>query len=161
MKLAKESAFIAVIGLADLVTTVVWVEYHGAAEANPIFSHYLDKGIFWFALMKLVMLAAPLVVLEWARHRRPRFTLCASRFAIGAYCCLYVAGLLHVNPNLLRPQSADAAIYPKASYSRIRPFHRHGQNRSEYVQAGLKKLQERLTHGRSGTRGTQIVASSL
>ena len=120
MKIAKESVFIAVIGLADLVTTVTWVSYHGAQEANPVFAHYLSMGLGWFALMKLVLLVAPIYLLEWARRRRPKFTLNASRFAIGAYCGLYVIGVAHLNPGMLRPKSAEAAVYPLMSHQKYR-----------------------------------------
>jgi hypothetical protein len=121
MKIAKESIVIAVIGIADLVTTVTWVSYHGAQEANPVFAHYLSMGLGWFALMKLVLLVAPIYLLEWARRRRPKFTLNASRFAIGAYCGLYIIGVAHLNPSMLRPRSAEAAVYPSMSHRR---YHR-------------------------------------
>jgi hypothetical protein len=114
MKIARESIWIAIIGLADLITTVLWIHYHGAAEANPVFAHYLQMGVIWFALMKLFLLAGPIFVLEWARQRRPRFTRVASRFAIGAYCGLYVIGFLRLNPDLIRPASAEAALPPQA-----------------------------------------------
>lgn len=113
MKIARESVYIAVIGVADLVTTLLWVKYHGASEGNPVFSLYLRMGFAWFVLMKLILLACPLFLLEFARRRRPRFTLKASRFAIGAYCGLYVVGFFHLNPNAIHPVSAEASVPPK------------------------------------------------
>ena len=121
MKIARESIWIAIIGLADLITTVLWVRYHGAHEANPVFAHYLQMGLAWFALMKLVLLAGPIFVLEWARRKNPRFTLRAARFAIGAYCGLYIVGFLHLNPNAVRPQSAMAELPPAKLQARTRP----------------------------------------
>lgn len=125
MKIARESIWIAIIGLADLTTTMLWIHFHGAEEANPVFAHYLKMGIVWFALAKLLLLAGPIVLLEWARRRKPTFTRYASRFAIGAYCGLYAVGFMHVNPDMIRPVSADAAEPPSkvqiASLRRHRP----------------------------------------
>jgi hypothetical protein len=70
-------------------------------------------GVFWFAVMKLVLLAGPIFLLEWARRRRPKFTLNASRFGIGAYCGMYAIGFLHLNPDVLRPTSAAASPAPR------------------------------------------------
>jgi hypothetical protein len=39
MKIAKESILIAIIGIADLITTLTWIHYHGAQEGNPVFAH--------------------------------------------------------------------------------------------------------------------------
>jgi hypothetical protein len=117
MKIARESIYIAIIGLADLVTTMLWVRYHGASEGNPVFAQYLRMGFAWFVLVKLIMLACPLFLLEFARRRRPRFTLRASRFAIGAYCGLYLVGFLHLNPNAIHPTAAEAAVPPAIARS--------------------------------------------
>ena len=112
MKIARESLWIAAIGIADLITTLIWVHYHGAQEGNPVFAHYLRMGIVWFALMKILLLAGPIYLLEWARRRRPRFTLNASRVGIGAYCGMYALGFLHLNPDIIHPTSAVASPGP-------------------------------------------------
>src|SRR6476469_2202225 len=100
MRISRESWIIACIGVADLVTTLVWVHYHGAREANPLFAHYLAMGFVWFALMKVVLLAGPILLLEWARGHKPMFTRRASQFAIAAYLCMYGVGVAKLNPNL-------------------------------------------------------------
>jgi len=105
MKISRESIIIAGIGIADLITTLLWVNHHGAQEANPLFRFYLAMGAAWFALMKIVMLAAPILLLEWARSHRPVFTRIASRCAIVGYLGIYVVGVMHLNPNLLKPNS--------------------------------------------------------
>src|SRR5438105_4478450 len=79
MKIARESLIIVCIGVVDLATTLYWVHTHGAQEANPLFRHYLAMGPVWFALMKMVLLLAPVFLLEWARRRRPRFTRVMSQ----------------------------------------------------------------------------------
>lgn len=97
MKIAKESVVIAVIGLADLVTTIVFIQHHGAQEANPVFRHYWEMGLLVFIAAKLVCLLGPLSVLEWARRRRPRFVSLALRSAIVGYLALYCIGVSHLN----------------------------------------------------------------
>lgn len=112
ISLARESLVIAVIGLCDLLTTLLWVRSHGAQEANPFFAHYLAMGSIWFILMKFVMLACPIFLLEWARMKSPHFTRRASRFAIGAYVGLYVIGFVRLNPAMFRPHAAEAEVFP-------------------------------------------------
>jgi len=155
MKIARESVIIAIIGLADLVTTVTWVSYHGAQEANPVFAHYLSLGLGWFAFMKLVLLAAPIYLLEWARRRRPKFTLNASRFAIGAYCGLYVIGVAHLNPGMLRPKSAEASVYPSTAYAIKHQKNRRGADKPAVP---LARGQEK---GSSPSPVRQAIAANL
>jgi hypothetical protein len=115
MKILRESWIIACIGIADLVTTLIWVHHHGAQEANPLFAHYLAMGSVWFAVMKLVLLAGPIFLLEWASRHRPLFTRRASQFAICAYLVLYGVGVAKLNPNLLRPEAAHAEVVVAAA----------------------------------------------
>jgi hypothetical protein len=109
MRISKESVVIGVIGLADLGTTLLWVRQHGAREANPVFAQYLAMGFSWFVAMKVVFLAAPIFMLEWARIRRPRFTLLASRFAICAYVFMYGVGFVRLNGDLFAQRAANAS----------------------------------------------------
>lgn len=96
-----ESILLFVIGLADLFTTLNWVNNQGAQEANPIFRFYLSMGPIWFSAMKLICLIAPIFLLEWAARRRPCFTRWASRCAILCYMGMYTVGVLRLNPHLL------------------------------------------------------------
>ena len=104
LPVAPESIIIFCIGIADLITTLVWVHRHGAEEGNPIFRAYLAMGPVWFALAKIVMLICPIAILELANRRRPRTGRWGSRFAIAAYVAFYVVGVFRLNPDLLRPQ---------------------------------------------------------
>lgn len=88
---------IAVLGIADLITTIVFIEHHGAEEANPLFRHLWEMGLFAFISAKLLLIACPLMVLEWARKRRPLFTMRALRGAIAAYIMLYGIGFVRLN----------------------------------------------------------------
>jgi hypothetical protein len=110
MKISKESWVIITLGIADLVSTLVWVDHHGAREANPLFAHYLEMGPLWFSLMKGVLLACPILILEWARQRRPRFTRYASRFAIAAYLGMYGVGFYRLNHETLQMQASMTPV---------------------------------------------------
>ncbi len=109
MRISKESITIGLIGLADLITTIYWILYKGADEANPLFAFFLSLGIGCFIVMKLVMLACPLYVLEYARMRSPDFTRRASRCAIAAYLSLYMVGVVNINPHLVGIEPVYAA----------------------------------------------------
>lgn len=97
MKLTKESWIIAAIGLADLITTIIFIREHGAQEANPLFRHYWEMGLAAFIAAKFVCLFGPLLVLEWARKRNPKFVLRALRGAIAAYLVMYGVGFMKLN----------------------------------------------------------------
>ncbi|CCW34071.1 hypothetical protein CTKA_00923 [Chthonomonas calidirosea] len=87
----------ALIGLADLGSTILFIERHGAQEANPIFRHFWEMGLGAFIVAKLVCLIGPLLVMEWARQRHPLFVTGALRIAIVGYLALYGVGVLHLN----------------------------------------------------------------
>jgi hypothetical protein len=97
MKIARESWIIATIGLADLVTTIVFIRHHGAQEANPVFRRFWEMGLIAFILAKLACLIGPLYVLEWARTRSTQFVKVASRAVILAYLVMYGIGVAHLN----------------------------------------------------------------
>src|SRR2546421_4139095 len=73
-RVAPESWIILVVGMLDMVTTLVWIDRHGAREANPIFQSYLQLGVPAFIVAKISLLVAPICLLEYARRHRPRFT---------------------------------------------------------------------------------------
>ncbi len=110
MKIAKESLVIAAIGVADLVTTIVFIKHHGAQEANPLFRHYWEMGLAAFIIAKLICLLGPLLVLEWARKRNPRFVAGALRTAIVGYLGFYIAGYMQLNG----PRAAAAEVAPRS-----------------------------------------------
>lgn len=96
-KIARETWVIALIGILDLMTTILFIRHHGAEEANPLFHRYWQMGIPVFVLAKLVLLLIPLAVLEWARQRRPRFVRLALRVGITAYVAMYGVGFTQLN----------------------------------------------------------------
>lgn len=115
-KISKENLIILAIGMADLVTTIYWIKNHGADEANPLFRYYLEMGLPWFAAMKIVLLAGPILMLEWAWRHRPAFTQFGARFAIVAYLIMYGIGVVRINSHLLNanPEPASAGVIARA-----------------------------------------------
>jgi hypothetical protein len=97
MKIARESWIIAAIGIADLITTILFIRHHGAEEANPLFRHFWEMGLPAFILAKLACVVGPLCILEWARQRRGQFVTLASRSVIAAYLVLYCLGVSQLN----------------------------------------------------------------
>lgn len=112
MKIAKETWIILCIGLADLATTIVFIQNHGAQEANPLFRLYWEMGLTVFIMAKIAMLVGPLYVLEWARKRNPRFVDWALRGAIVAYLIMYGVGFakLNVHPEIRETASISTPL---------------------------------------------------
>jgi hypothetical protein len=114
MRISKESLAIFTIGTADLASTLFWVHYGGAQEANPLFARYLAMGTGWFILTKFIMLAGPVFLLEWARNHRPQTAILGARFAMVAYLCMYGVGVIRLNSPDVSPRGAAtlAALSP-------------------------------------------------
>lgn len=126
MKIARETWIVVVIGLADLISTIVFINHHGAQEANPLFRQYWEMGIGAFIAAKLTLLIGPLMMLEWARQRNPIFVQGALRITITGYLGLYSIGFLHLN----RPAEA-APKMNETSY--VRPIHELVMSRAEFL----------------------------
>ena len=97
MKPMKQTVILIVLGSLDLVTTIVLIRRHGAAEANPLMAGFLSKGISVFILAKLGLLLTPIALLEWSRRFSPAFVIRACNTAIAAYLCLYAVGVVRAN----------------------------------------------------------------
>jgi hypothetical protein len=97
MKIAKETWIILAIGLADLATTILFIQHRGAEEANPLFKRYWEMGLAVFVGAKIALLVGPLSILEWARTRNPKFVNSALRGAIAAYLVMYGIGFYKLN----------------------------------------------------------------
>jgi predicted ABC-type exoprotein transport system permease subunit len=89
------TVLLAVIGSLDLASTVVLLRL-GAAEANPLFSRLLEFGIGWFVLGKLLLLAGPILILEWSRDRAPRSSAQGAWIAVIAYLLIWGGQLLRL-----------------------------------------------------------------
>lgn len=97
MKIARESWALIAICILDLVTTIYLVHKYDAIEANSVMRYYLNLGVVPFILAKMVLVAAPIAVLEWARRRRPQFVRSMLRCAIALYILMYAGGVWKLN----------------------------------------------------------------
>lgn len=96
MKLAKESWILIVICIADLIITLALLT-KGAVEANPWMKSYLEMGVGYFILIKVMFVIGPIAILEWARRHRPQFVKQMSRLAIAAYLASYFSFMVRYN----------------------------------------------------------------
>jgi hypothetical protein len=122
--ISRESWIIAAICVADLVSTLIFVHYHGAREGNPLMDFYLQKGVVPFILAKCTMFLLPIAIIEWARRHNPDFVRRMARFAIVAYIGLYM--VVVAKENILRP--APPQPVPPAVWSFYGPEYMYRVN---------------------------------
>jgi hypothetical protein len=89
------TACLVTIGLFDLVTTILLLG-RGMGEGNPIFNRLLQHGPWAFVMGKVLFLAGPILIIEYARKSHPKTAEQATWIAFGAYAFLYVAQLLRI-----------------------------------------------------------------
>ena len=149
MKLARETWILIAIGIADLISTIFFIQRHGASEANPLFRHYWQMGLPQFIAAKIALLGAPLLILEWARRQKPQMVARALRCAIAGYVLMYGIGVARLNMPAARASAAptvsaedgvtlaalsndDEISFPPASKAEVnrllKRFHRPGRN---------------------------------
>ena len=95
IRLARETRILLVICAVDIALTVWLVTTRRGTEGNPIMSYYLHSG--WGALLsaKLVLVAMPIFIAEWALRYRPRFVRRALQFAIVVYLAAYAVAFVN------------------------------------------------------------------
>lgn len=79
---------IATISLFDLVTTLILLN-RGFSEANPLFASLLGYGHWVFILAKLAFVTVPILMLEWARTKKPLLAEIGSWSAFFLYFIFY------------------------------------------------------------------------
>lgn len=88
-RVATSTLALATVGLFDLVTTLLLLRL-GMAEGNPIFAHILAQhGSHAFVGAKVLCLAGPIAILEWARTKHPKSADQGAWLAFVAYFGLY------------------------------------------------------------------------
>jgi hypothetical protein len=104
MKIIWEIRLLAVICLADLVSTVWLLKTGRAIEANPVMEFYLQHGgSLCFIIMKAFLFLAPIAVLEHIRKTKPQFIRMLFRSYLAAYVLLYGVGSWYVNSPPVTP----------------------------------------------------------
>ena len=89
------TACLVTIGLFDLLTTILLLG-RGLGEGNPIFNSLLAIGPWAFVLGKVVFLAGPILIIEFARKSHPTTAEQATWIAFAAYAILYVTQLMRI-----------------------------------------------------------------
>jgi len=86
------------IGFFDLITTLYWLHTGRAIEVNPIMAAVLVTSPALFVCVKLITLAAFVVVMEWyRRNRNPVFARIVGNITVLAYICIYTVSFCCVN----------------------------------------------------------------
>ncbi len=129
MRIAKETWLICFLGIADLITTILFIRQNGGQEANPLFRQYWEMGTCAFVAAKLVMLAGPLCILEWARRRNPQFVSWALRGVIVGYLTMYGIGYCRLNgPSAYADELKRVSVTPTpllSHYREVLTYQRH------------------------------------
>jgi len=106
--LCTESWAIILVCTADLLTTIALLSRGLAEEGNPIMRYYLEHGLIPFALAKLVLVAAPVVIIEWGRRHRPRTVKTLARVGVLGYLTLYASMFFTINvPSMMTAARFD------------------------------------------------------
>jgi len=77
----------------DLVTTLMWLN-QGMGEGNSLFSALAAYGSFALVAGKLLFVVVPVVILEYARTKKPGTAEVGTWVAAILYAFLYVRHLL-------------------------------------------------------------------
>lgn len=91
-----ESAALAALCTADMISTLYWVRTHKAVEANPLMAGSLAHSDVAFLALKLASYLVPIAILETLRPIRPEAVVRALRVCLGGYLALYVLGTFGV-----------------------------------------------------------------
>jgi len=121
MRVTRETWILAAICLVDLITTLWFVRHGGASEGNPVMNFYLQQGVLPFVVAKCVLFLGPLLVLEWARRRNPRFVLTMLRVGIALYLGLYGAVVWRINTGDAAREVAEAQIAAVQRWAALPP----------------------------------------
>ena len=79
----------------DLVTTIFWLRM-GQKEGNPLFAYFASLGDVPFICAKVVYVAVPIGILEYARTKRPKSAEIGTWIAALVYIYLYASHLLQM-----------------------------------------------------------------
>lgn len=81
------------VAMFDLVTTLMWL-HNGMAEGNQFFAWLAGHGSLALVFAKLLFIIIPVLILEYARSKRPVTAEIGTWIATGLYLYLYVGHLL-------------------------------------------------------------------
>jgi len=91
--LAWDSLLLFGICMADMLSTLYWVNAGTAVELNPYMNFWLRHGYAAFCAAKILSFVPLLIVAAAYRQRRPRLIRFALRGAIVVYLAIYVVSV--------------------------------------------------------------------
>jgi hypothetical protein len=83
------------IGLFDLVASLMMFRM-GYTEGNPLFRYLLEQSQASFVFGKIVFLAAPIAMLEYAHQIKPKTGEIGTWVAFWLYATIYVAHMIRL-----------------------------------------------------------------
>lgn len=92
-KVRLSTLVLVTVAMFDLVSTLVWMNA-GQQEGNPLFAYLASHGSLVFVAGKLVFLAIPILMIEWARTKRPLTAEIGTWVAALAYVYLWGSHVL-------------------------------------------------------------------
>ena len=107
MKISKYGQIVLLIGLVDLLTTLIGINTGICKETNPILKWSLIQGgVVLFAAVKMILfLFVPVFIAELALKKswaRPKIIHICYIVVIIAYLIYYIAGIVIVNFSSIR-----------------------------------------------------------
>ncbi len=88
-------------GVADLATTLYWLNAGLIVEANPVMAAVLNTDFHLFICVKLATLAGYVAVVQWYSRRNYRFAKLVSAFTLISYWLIYTLSFISVNRHTL------------------------------------------------------------
>lgn len=98
VKILPVNVILLLVGLTDLITTLIWLHSGSAIEVNPVMARVLTLGLPAFIGVKLFSLAAYVGMMEWYRRNRSESFACmVGRVTVFAYLSIYAVSFWSVN----------------------------------------------------------------
>lgn len=97
LRVSRESLALVAICLADMLSTLFFVQTGRAVEQNPLMAACINHSPVTFVVVKMVSFVPFIVAVELYRRKNPRFALNACRCAIALYLVTFVALTLTTN----------------------------------------------------------------
>lgn len=94
---STESIILAIICMADMFSTLLFVSLGHATEQNPLMAACLKHSAMMFIVAKTASFLPFIVVVEWYRRQKPQFARNATRAAIILYLLAYMTITARVN----------------------------------------------------------------
>ncbi len=97
IRILPGTALLLIVGLLDLLTTLIGLRDGCIIEANPLMNGLLVHSLAAFVSVKLLTLMAFVIVIEWYRRHSTRAASAVSVFTVSAYLLIYLICFWHVN----------------------------------------------------------------